>query len=227
MANVYLDEEARKPTTLTRLGRPREDGVRVPAQDRSRRRGLLALAVVAGPGIVVMLADTEVGSIVTAAQSGARWGYRLLLLQILLVPVLFVVQELAVRLGIITGKGHGELIRDHFGPRWAWLSVSALLVACAGALVTEFVGVQAVGGMLGVPSWASLGLAAGFLLVVVGTGSFRRVEIVALLLGGVSWRSSCSPHARTRMSTRSCRVLCICRSAVAGTRIWWRRISAR
>ena len=123
------------------------------------------------------------GSIITAAQSGARWGYRLFLLQILLIPVLFVVQELAVRLGIITGKGHGELIRDHFGPRWAWLSVSALLVACAGALVTEFVGVQAVGRMLGVPSWASLGLAAGFLLVVVGTGSYRRVEIVALLLG--------------------------------------------
>lgn len=148
-----------------------------------RLRGLVALAVVAGPGIVVMLADTDVGSIITAGQSGAQWGYRLLLLQFLLIPVLFLVQELAVRLGIITGKGHGELIREYFGPRWAWLSVSALLVACAGALVTEFVGVQAVGRMLGVPSFASLGLAATFLLVVVATGSYRRVEMVALLLG--------------------------------------------
>ena len=70
--------------------------------------------VVAGPGLVVMLADTDVGSIITAAQSGVQWGYRLLLLQILLVPVLFVVQELTVRLGIFTGKGHGELIRETF-----------------------------------------------------------------------------------------------------------------
>jgi len=138
---------------------------------------------VAGPGIVVMLADTDVGSIVTAAQSGASWGYRLLLLQILLVPILFVVQDLTVRLGLVTGKGHGELIREHFGPGWAWASVSSLVVACAGALLTEFVGVVAVGQFVGVPAWASLALAAGFLLVVVWTGSYRRVELVAILLG--------------------------------------------
>ncbi|EQD27849.1 hypothetical protein B2A_15083, partial [mine drainage metagenome] len=57
-----------------------------------------------------MLADTDVGSVITAAQSGAQWGYRLLLWQLLLVPVLYVAQELTVRLGIFTGKGHGELI---------------------------------------------------------------------------------------------------------------------
>src|SRR5579863_8344693 len=72
------------------------------------------LAVV-GPGLVVMFADTDVGSIITAAQSGTQWGYRLLLLQLLLVPVLYVVQELTVRLGVFTGKGHGELIRLRFG----------------------------------------------------------------------------------------------------------------
>ncbi len=68
-----------------------------------------------GPGLVVMLADTDVGSIITAAQSGVQWGYRLLLLQLLLMPVLYIVQELTVRLGIFTGKGHGELIRNTFG----------------------------------------------------------------------------------------------------------------
>ena len=69
-------------------------------------------AAVAGPGLVVMLADTDAGSVITAAQSGAQWGYRLLLLQLVLAPILYVVQELTVRLGIVSGKGHAELIRE-------------------------------------------------------------------------------------------------------------------
>src|ERR1700747_1621264 len=84
-------------------------------------------AVVAGPGLVVMLADTDAGSVITAAQSGAEWGYRLLLLQLARAPILFIVQELAVRLGIVSRKGHAELIRDHFGSGWAWLSVATLV----------------------------------------------------------------------------------------------------
>ncbi len=138
---------------------------------------------VMGPGLVVMLADTDVGSIITAAQSGAQWGYRLLLLQVLLMPVLFVVQELTVRLGVFTGKGHGELIREQFGAGWAWLSVSSLGVATLGALVTEFSGVAGVGELFGVSRIVSLTLCVVLLLVVVLTGSYRRVERVAILLG--------------------------------------------
>jgi Mn2+/Fe2+ NRAMP family transporter len=82
--------------------------------------------------MVVMLADTDAGSVITAAQSGAQWGYRLLLLQAVLIPILFIVQELTVRLGIVTLQGHGRGIKQHFGPVWAWVSVSTLLVACAG-----------------------------------------------------------------------------------------------
>lgn len=151
---------------------------------------------VMGPGIVVMLADTDVGSIITAAQSGVQWGYRLLLLQLLLMPVLFIVQELTVRLGIFTGKGHGELIRNRFGPGWAWVSVSGLGVATIGALITEFSGVAGVGELFGVPRALSLSLAAALLLAVVLTGSYRRVERVAIALGMfelafffVAWRS--------------------------------------
>ncbi len=145
-------------------------------------RWKLFLAVV-GPGLVVMFADTDVGSIITAAQSGVQWGYRLLLLQLLLVPVLYVVQELTVRLAIFTGKGHGELIRETFGPVWAWISVAGLALAAIGALLTEFSGVAGVGEMLGVSRAVSLFLCAGFLLLVVLTGSYRRVERVALTLG--------------------------------------------
>ena len=138
---------------------------------------------VLGPGLVVMLADTDVGSVLTAAQSGAQWGYQLLSLQLLLIPVLYVVQELTVRLGIFTGKGHGELIRETFGPFWAWVSVSGLAVATIGALLTEFSGVAGVGELFGVPRLWSLALAAGFLLLVVWSGSYRRVERVAIALG--------------------------------------------
>eukprot|EP00658_Telonema_sp_P-2_P082014 TRINITY_DN8561_c0_g1_i3.p2 TRINITY_DN8561_c0_g1~~TRINITY_DN8561_c0_g1_i3.p2 ORF type:complete len:140 (-),score=32.58 TRINITY_DN8561_c0_g1_i3:131-550(-) len=65
---------------------------------------------VAGPGIVVMLADTDVGSLITAAQSGTQWGYYTLGLQLLLIPILYVTQSLTVTLGVVTGKGHGELL---------------------------------------------------------------------------------------------------------------------
>src|ERR1700677_2807825 len=95
---------------------------------------------VMGPGLVVMLADTDVGSIITAAQSGVQWGYRLLLLQLILMPVLYIVQELTVRLAIFTGKGHGELIRATWGPFWAWISVTGLGIAATGELLTEFSG---------------------------------------------------------------------------------------
>ncbi len=140
-------------------------------------------ASVFGPGIVVMLADTDVGSIITAGQSGVQWGYRLLMLQFVLMPILFIVQELTVRLAIFTGRGHGELISQTFGRFWAWFSVAGLSVATMGALVTELSGVAGVGELYGVPRGLSLTLAAVALLAVVLTGSYRRVERVAIALG--------------------------------------------
>jgi NRAMP (natural resistance-associated macrophage protein)-like metal ion transporter len=136
-----------------------------------------------GPGLVVMLADTDVGSLITAANSGVQFGYRLLLQQLLLVPVLYVVQELTVRLGIFTGRGHGELIRDHFGRGWAWLSATGLGIATVGALLTEFAGVAGVGELYGIPRGVSVGLAAAALLAVVLTGGYRRVERAAIAVG--------------------------------------------
>ncbi len=130
-----------------------------------------------------MLADTDVGSVITAGQSGMQWGYRLLLLQFILMPILYMVQELTVRLGIHTGRGHGELIRDSFGPFWAWVSVGGMIVAVVGALLTEFSGVAGVGELYGIPRGVSVGLATLALLGIVLTGSYRRVERVAIVLG--------------------------------------------
>jgi NRAMP (natural resistance-associated macrophage protein)-like metal ion transporter len=130
-----------------------------------------------------MLADTDVGSVITAGQSGVQWGYRLLLLQLILVPILYMAQELTVRLAIFTGRGHGELIRDTFGRFWAWVSALGLGIATTGALLTEFSGVAGVGELYGIPRYMSLPIAVIALLVVVLTGSYRRVERLAIAVG--------------------------------------------
>jgi NRAMP (natural resistance-associated macrophage protein)-like metal ion transporter len=149
---------------------------------RRHLRGARLFAVF-GPGLVVMLADSDVGSVITAGQSGVQWGYRLLGLQFLLMPILYLVQELTVRLGIFTGRGHGELIRAVFGPFWAWLSVTALTIATLGALLCQFAGVAGIGELYGLPRIATLPVAAIGLLVVVITGSYRRVERAAIVIG--------------------------------------------
>src|SRR5262249_50416939 len=139
--------------------------------------------VVAGPGLVVMLADTDAGSVMTAAQSGAEWGYRLLLLQVILVPILYMVQELTVRLGVVSRKGHAEMIRDHYGRGWAWLSVSTLVLACGGALLSELSGLAGVGLLMGVPAPVTMVLVVGALIVMAYRGSYLTVERIAIAVG--------------------------------------------
>ncbi len=146
------------------------------------RRWRNVLAVL-GPGLVVMLADTDAGSVITAAQSGAQWGYRLLLLQMALIPILYIVQELTVRLGIVTGEGHGELITRHFGRGWAWLSVGTLALSCLGALLTELSGMAGVGLLFGVPRWITMAILVSGLITMVWTASYAGVERVALAVG--------------------------------------------
>lgn len=158
------------------------DSARRPAARRGAGR-LAPWMTVFGPGILVMFADTDVGSLITAAQSGAQWGYSLLAAQLLLIPIVFVVQELTVRLGIFTGKGHGELIRDQFGAGWAWLSVITLVVACAGAIVSEMSGIAGVAAIWGIPESVATLAVAAFLVGMVVTGLYRRVERVAIGIG--------------------------------------------
>ncbi len=170
---------------------PDDTALQAPVQTRRR---LKAAVAVFGPGLVVMLADTDVGSIITAANSGVSFGYRMLSQQLLLIPVLYIIQELTVRLGIFTGRGHGELIVQQFGRFWAWVSAAGLGIATCGALLTEFAGVAGVGELYGIPRPVSVGLAACALLAVVLTGSYRRVERAAIAVGlfefvffGVAW----------------------------------------
>jgi len=144
-----------------------------------------AILTLVGPGVMVMLADTDAGSVITAAQSGAKYRYALVLPQILLIPVLYLVQEMTVRLGLTTRLGHGALIRQTFGQRWALLSAGTLFVACVGALVTEFAGVAGVGTLIGIPRWISTGAAALALITLVLLGRYRRVEHVGIAVGSL------------------------------------------
>jgi NRAMP (natural resistance-associated macrophage protein)-like metal ion transporter len=151
---------------------------------------------VVGPGLLVMLADTDAGSLITAAQSGAQWGYKLLALQLILIPILFMVQELTLRLGLVTGRGHGELIRERFGRGWAWLSVGTLMLACVGAIVTQLSGMAGVAALFGVPVWAMMVLVVALILAMVWTGSYRSIERIAMVFGlfelafiFVAWRA--------------------------------------
>jgi Mn2+/Fe2+ NRAMP family transporter len=155
------------------------------AQGKRGRRGLVAAGLLAvwGPGLIVMLADTDAGCLITAAQSGAQWGYAMVLPQLVLIPILFMAQEIVVRLGVVTGKGHGALIRQHFGLGWGLLSAGTLLMSAVGALLTEFAGVAGVGELFGISPWITVPVATVFLLGLALTGSYRRAERIGIAVG--------------------------------------------
>ncbi len=156
--------------------------------DMARTNGVNSASLVRaiavwGPGILVMLADTDAGNVVAAAQAGAQWGYRLLPLVLLLIPMLYLVQELTARLGVFTGRGHAELIRERFGLGWALVAVAGLAAAAIGSLVTEFTGVAGIGELFGLSRSVTLPMAAAALLAIVGAGAYRRVERAAIVIG--------------------------------------------
>jgi Mn2+/Fe2+ NRAMP family transporter len=149
----------------------------------SRRLAWRQIAFAAGPGLVAMLADTDAGSIITVAQSGAQWGYRLLLPNLLLIPFMFMAQELALRLGLGARQGAAELVLQRFGRVQAGLLLVALALSCFGALVSEMSGLAGAAQVFGLPIPAAMaGSVVGLILMVV-TGSYRSVERVALFFG--------------------------------------------
>lgn len=154
----------------------------VPVRPEGRRHPVQRLLAVLGPGIVVAFADTEAGSVTTAATSGAQFGMKLVLLQLLLIVPLFVVQEMTVRLGIVSGKGHARLIRERYGLGWAWVSLGTMLVTNLAALVTEFIGIDGAALIFGIDPHPLVVGAALLLVVVSLTGAYRRAEMVAFAL---------------------------------------------
>jgi Mn2+/Fe2+ NRAMP family transporter len=155
---------------------------------RGARRGLrprsrvatrfLALFAVLGPGLIAANAGNDAGGIATYASVGARYGYDLLWMMVLITVSLIVVQEMAARMGAVTGKGLAELIREQYGPRWSLLSTVAVLLANLGICISEFVGIGAALGLAGVPAQASVPVAAVVVWLLVVRGSYKVAERV-------------------------------------------------
>ncbi|HYO99426.1 MAG TPA: Nramp family divalent metal transporter [Pyrinomonadaceae bacterium] len=148
----------------------------------SRRTGFVAYLAVIGPGMVAANAGNDAGGIATYSTAGAEFGYTLLWTFLPILVSLALVQEMCARMGVVTGKGLADLIREQFGVRWTMLVMSALLVANAGVTVSEFVGIAAATELFGVPRQISVPLAALSVWWLVVKGSYRRVERVFLLM---------------------------------------------
>ncbi|GHF54563.1 natural resistance-associated macrophage protein [Kitasatospora xanthocidica] len=154
--------------------------------DTAPRHGLSArlktLLAVVGPGLIVMVGDNDAGAFSTYGQAGQNYGTQLLWTLLMLVPVLYVNQEMVLRLGAVTGVGHARLILERFGRFWGAFSVIDLFLLNALTLVTEFIGVTLAAGYLGLPKAAAVVLAAAVIIASAFTGSFRRFERVAVAL---------------------------------------------
>ncbi|MEV6138380.1 NRAMP family divalent metal transporter [Nocardia sp. NPDC051990] len=142
----------------------------------SRWQRLRMLLAVMGPGLIVMVGDNDAGGVATYAQAGQNYGMALWWTLLLLIPVLYVNQEMVVRLGAVAGVGHARLIFARFGKFWGAFSVGDLFVVNALTIVTEFIGVSMALGYFGLPKTISVPLAAVLLFAVVAGGSFRRWE---------------------------------------------------
>jgi Mn2+/Fe2+ NRAMP family transporter len=142
---------------------------------------LLLLATLVGPGILVMLGENDAPSMLSYAATGSQFGISFFLpFVILTFAMAFVVQEMTVRLGAATHRGHAELIFDRFGPFWGWFAMADLMLGNFLTLVTEFIGVRAGLGFFGVPPLAAVAGALGVVAVATLTSRYRVWERLTL-----------------------------------------------
>lgn len=143
----------------------------------SRRwRQLVLVMGVLGPGIITANVDNDAGGITTYSLAGAQFGYALVWTIVPVALCLYVVQEMASRLGVVTGKGLSDLIREHFGVKATVYLMLAVLVANLGNTMAEFAGLAAALEIGGVPRWVSVPLGALFVWWLVTWGTYRVVE---------------------------------------------------
>lgn len=147
----------------------------------NRRRLVLFLSII-GPGIVISAADNDAGGIATYSVAGASFGYELLWVILFASLFLVIVQEMCARMGVVTGKGLADLIRENFGVRWTTFAMATLFIANVATTMAEFAGIAAGLEMLGVTRYISVPLAAVALWFLLVRGSYRYVEKVFLAL---------------------------------------------
>ena len=166
---------------LARLRDRLEQGEILRLRERFRgRRGLIAFLAVMGPGLIAGIAGNDAGGITTYALMGARTGLSLLWLFPLTIVILAIVQEMAARLGVVTGQGLSDLIRDRFGVRWTVFAMAILLIANIANTVAEFAGASAALEIFGVPRFVVVPVVAVAIWALVLFASYRTVERVFL-----------------------------------------------
>lgn len=161
------------------LGTIRHDDI---APRNSWWRRFKTLLAILGPGLIVMVGDNDAGAFSTYGQAGQNYGTTLLWTMALLIPVLYVNQEMVLRLGAVTGVGHARLIIERFGKFWGAFSAIDLFILNALTIVTEFIGISLGMDFLGVPKVVGVCLAAAFIMFAASTGDFRRFERFSLVL---------------------------------------------
>ncbi|HEX5190392.1 MAG TPA: NRAMP family divalent metal transporter [Streptosporangiaceae bacterium] len=158
----------------------------ISADDTGTRRSISAklktLLAIVGPGVIVMVGDNDAGAFSTYGQAGHTYGTKLAWTFLLLVPVLYVNQEMVLRLGAVTGVGYAKLILERFGRFWGAFSVINLFLLNALTIVTEFIGIALAASYLGVPKIVAVILASLVIVVAASTGSLRRFERMAMAL---------------------------------------------
>jgi NRAMP (natural resistance-associated macrophage protein)-like metal ion transporter len=174
----------RVPDSAVALRRVVRGRLRLPAfRPRSRRLArLVTLLAVLGPGLIAANAGNDAGGIATYASVGARYGYDLLWMMVVITVSLIVVQEMAARMGAVTGKGLAELIREQYGVRWAFSSTASVLFANLGICISEFVGIGAALGLAGVPPQVSVPIGALLVWLLVVRGSYKVAERIFVLM---------------------------------------------
>ena len=154
--------------------------------DHGPRVGLFTrwktLIAIIGPGLIVMVGDNDAGAFGTYTQAGQNYGTTLLWTLMLLIPVLYVNQEMVVRLGAVTGVGHARLIFERFGKFWGAFSVIDLFLLNALTIVTEFIGISLALNYLGLSQFWGVLASAAIVMAAVSTGNFRRFERFAIVL---------------------------------------------
>src|SRR3979490_728960 len=143
---------------------------------------LKTLLAIMGPGLIVMVGDNDAGAFSTYTQAGQNYGTTLLWTLVLLIPVLYVNQEMVLRLGAVPGVGHARLIYERFGIFWGAFSVIDLFILNALTIVTEFIGITLGFEYLGIPKIWGIVVSALIIMAVASTGDFRRFERCALAL---------------------------------------------
>src|SRR6478609_3828921 len=147
---------------------------------RFRRRGLVAFLAVMGPGLIAGIAGNDAGGITTYSVMGASTGLTLLWIFPITIAILAIVQEMAARLGVVTGQGLSDLIRDRFGVRPTAFAMIVLLVANVANTVAEFSGAAAALEIFGISRYIAVPITAIAIWALVIKASYRTVERVFL-----------------------------------------------